>query len=100
MSEREEFPMKRILLVVALAFGLGVIVGCGGGTDTKATKKTEPTKSADGGGTKNGKTPDATVKPPEEKKSEEKKEDKKSEETKEDKKNEEKKEDKKNEEKK
>jgi hypothetical protein len=80
MSEREEFPMKRILLVVALAFGLGVIVGCGGGTDTKATKKAEPTKTTPNTvKDSNAKTEDKKKEEKKDEKKEEKKDEKKEE---------------------
>ncbi|MCS7021694.1 MAG: hypothetical protein NZU63_07700 [Gemmataceae bacterium] len=89
--------MKRILLAVALAFGLGVVVGCGGGSDTKATnKKTEPTKpAASENKEKTSGGPGIKEDKKEEKKQEEKKEEKKQEEKKEEKKQEEKKEEKK-----
>jgi penicillin-binding protein len=82
--------MKRILLAVALAFGLGVVAGCG-----KSTKKTEPTgpkattKADDG--KKNGTTTPEKKEPEKkepEKKEPEKKEPEKKEEKKEEKKDE------------
>jgi penicillin-binding protein len=87
--------MKRILLAVALAFGLGVVAGCRGGTDTKSTKKTEPTgpkatTNADDG-KKNGTTTPEKKEPEKkepEKKEPEKKEPEKKEEKKEEKKDE------------
>jgi hypothetical protein len=87
--------MKRILLAVALAFGLGVVAGCGGGTDTKSTKKTEPTKATTKAedGKKNGTTTQEKKEP--EKKEPEKKEPEKKEPEKKDEKKEEKKDEKK-----